>query len=469
MAKKVMVIPANPTGISKVAKKNGRKTRVAAYCRVSTDNDQLGSFENQLEYFRNMIDERDDWELAGLFSDEGISGTGTKHRSGFMDMIQACEDGRVDLVITKSVSRFARNTADCLLFSRRLKNLGIPIIFEKEGLNTMDASGELLFTVLSSLAQEESRNISENTAWGIRSKFQQGIPHLNTECLMGYDKAEDGSLVINEEQAAVVRRVYRDFLEGWTVSEISRHLNVEGVPGVHGVAKWHPSTIENMLRNEKHVGDMLMQKTYTSDFLTKTQTENRGKLEQYFIRDNHPAIIPREEWDAVQIELNRREEFRKKHSIRATGSSTDDPFYSRVFCGCCGGKFIRRFWKGCNGALWKCENSEKKKGHTCQATFVRETVLKAAVVAAWNELVEKRDEMLMRWESMVAEGNALERYRARQMIAVTAEGPLDSEVPELTRMFLEEIVVHGADEMTVAFLDGSRVKVCFQTGTAEVA
>ncbi len=469
MAKKVMVIPANPTGISKVAKKNGRKTRVAAYCRVSTDNDQLGSFENQLEYFRNMIDERDDWELAGLFSDEGISGTGTKHRSGFMDMIQACEDGRVDLVITKSVSRFARNTADCLLFSRRLKNLGIPIIFEKEGLNTMDASGELLFTVLSSLAQEESRNISENTAWGIRSKFQQGIAHLNTTSILGYDKGEDGSLVINEEQAVVVRRIYRDFMDGWTVSEISRRLNVEGVPGVHGVAKWYPSTIESVIRNEKHVGDLLMQKTYTSDFLTKRQIANNGKLEQYFIRDDHPAIIPRDEWDAAQLELERREAFRLRHGLRVTGSSIDDPFYSRVFCEACGGKLIRHYWKGCNGAFWKCKNAEKRKGHICQAANVRESTLHSAVVAAWNEIVDSRQDRLTGWEEALETGNALQRHRARLMIAVTAEGPLDTEVPELTRMFLEEVIVHGREELEVHFLDGSRVRVSFEDGAAEVA
>ena len=468
MAKKVTVIPAT-NSIHSEGRTGLTKTRVAAYARVSSDNDQEGSFQNQVEYYSNLINNNPGWEMVDIFADDGISGTGTKKRGGFNEMIKACEDGKVDLVITKSISRFARNTADSLLYCRKLKALGIPIIFEKENINSMDASGELMYTILASLAQEEARNISENTAWGIRSKFQQGIPHLNTTSILGFDKAEDGSLVINEEQAVVVRRVYRDFLEGWTVSEISRHLNVEGVPGVHGEAKWHPSTIESMLRNEKHVGDMLMQKTYTSDFLTKAQAENHGELERYFIRDNHPAIIPREKWDAVQVELKRREEFRKKHSIRSTGSSTDDPFYSRIFCGNCGGKFIRKYWKGCNGALWKCENAEKKKGHTCQATFVRESILKAAVVAAWNELVEKRDEMLPRWERMVAEGDALKRYRAKQMIAVTAEGPLDSEVPELTRMFLEEIVIHNPEEMTVAFLDGSRVRVSFEDGTAEVA
>ena len=185
MAKKITVIPA--TAVSESNQTQKSKIRVAAYCRVSTDHeDQEGSFRNQVDYYTNLINNNPDWVMAGIFADEGISGTGTKKRSGFMDMIAACENHEVDLVITKSISRFARNTADSLKYSRKLKSLGIPVIFEKEGVNTMDKSGELMFTILSSLAQEESRNISENTAWGIRSKFQQGIPHLNTESLLGY-------------------------------------------------------------------------------------------------------------------------------------------------------------------------------------------------------------------------------------------------------------------------------------------
>ncbi len=459
MARKVTVIPASQTGSSKTVA-GGKKTRVAAYCRVSTElEEQQGSFRNQVDYYTSMIEGRDDWELAGLFADDGVSGTGTKKRSGFMDMIAACEEGRVDMVITKSISRFARNTADSLNYCRKLKSLGIPIIFEKEGINTMEASGELMFTILSSLAQEESRNISENTAWGIRSKFQQGIPHINCESLLGYDKDEKGNLVINEEQAVVVRRIYRDFLEGWAISEIARRLNAEGVPGVHGKASWHPVTIERMLQNEKHVGDLLMQKTYTSDFLTKTQTDNNGELEQYYIKDDHPAIIPREEWDAVQLELARREAFRQRHGIRTTGSSTDDPFYSRVFCAACGSKFIRKAWKGMREPFWKCENSEKKKGHSCDAANVMEASLKKAVVIAWNSLVERRDNNLPRWQWMATEGDALERYRARLMIAVTADGTLEAEVPELTRMFLEELVVHTPTDITVRFLDRSQIKV----------
>lgn len=361
----------------------------------------------------------------------------------------------MDLVITKSISRFARNTADSLNYCRKLKSLGIPIIFEKEGINTMEASGELMFTILSSLAQEESRNISENTAWGIRSKFQQGIPHINCESLLGYDKDADGNLIINEEQAAVVRRVYRDFLEGWAISEIARRLNEEDIPGVHGKANWYPCTIERMLQNEKHVGDLLMQKTYTSDFLTKTQSDNNGELEQYYIKDDHPAIIPREEWDAVQLELARREAFRQDHGIRTAGSSTDDPLYSRVFCAACGGKFIRKYWKGIREVFWKCENAEKKKGHACTEENVKESALQKAIVIAWNSIVENRDRYLPGWQRMATEGDALQRYRGRLMIAITEDGPLEAAVPELTRMMLEEIRVKSPTELTVSFLDGT--------------
>lgn len=459
MARNVTVIPAKQTGKSNTTDAK-KKLRVACYCRVSTDHEeQEGSFRNQVEYYTSFINSRADWVMAGVFTDDGISGTGTKKRKGFMELIKACEDGMVDFVITKSVSRFARNTADSLFYSRKLKNMGIPILFEKENVNTMDASGELMFTILSSLAQEESRNISENTQWGIRSKFQQGIPQINCECLLGYDKDKNGNLVINEEQAKVVRRVFRDFLEGWSLSEICRKLNAEEVPGVHGKARWAWVSVQRILTNEKHVGDILMQKTYTSDFLTKTGRKNHGELEQYYIRDNHEPIVSRELWDAAQMELERREQFRKNHGIRRVSSTIFDRFCCKVFCAHCGGKYIRVNYKGIKAPFWKCENKQKKKGHTCSAENVYEADLKEAVVTAWNRLVEARAELLPKWEKMVTEGNALECYRARHMIAVTADGEIEIEIPELTRMFLEEISVESPTELTVKFLDGSEVNV----------
>ena len=454
LAKRVTVIPARKKEVHRSGGEK-KRLRVAAYCRVSTEQEeQQGSFKNQVEYYTNLINANPDYEMAGIFSDDGISGTSTRKRPGFMAMVKACDDGKVDFLITKSISRFARNTADCLYFSRHLKNKGIPILFEKEGVNTMEASGELLFTILSSLAQEESRNISENVQWGIRSKFQKGIPQLNTESLLGYDKDEEGNLVINEGQASTVRRIYKEFLEGWTPAEIAKRLNEEDIPGVHGKACWHTVTIERILKNEKHCGDLLMQKTFTADFLTKKMEENEGDLEQYFIKDNHPPIVEREEWDAVQLEIERREKFRAEHSLKK-GSPTENPFFGRVFCGKCGGKYIRRFYKKIREPFWKCENNDSDR--------VMESELKEIVVSAWNTLVEEREEKKSRWAKMAAEGNALEKYYGRMMLVATEEGRIESEVPELTRMFLEEVVIQPDGRFLVRFLDGSEVK-CLPQG-----
>ena len=303
MSKDVIIIPAK---IHSVASEKSRDMlRVAAYCRVSTDHDdQLDSLENQISHYLEYIRLRPDYELVEIYSDSGISGTSTKKRSGFMRMISDAHNGQMDMIITKSISRFARNTADCLKYMRELRSLGIPVFFEKENINSMDSSGELLFTILSSLAQEESRNISENTTWGIRANFKRGKPHLNVKQLMGYEKDEKGDLVIDERQAAVVRRIYREFLDGKLPLEIAKELNREGVCGVHGRPCWAAVTIIRMLKNEKYVGDLLMQKTYTKDFMGKVQIKNSGEVEQYYIRDNHPAIISRQEWDLAQQMLD---------------------------------------------------------------------------------------------------------------------------------------------------------------------
>lgn len=232
----VTVIPA---GQISAGNKGGKKRlRVAAYCRVSTDEErQLDSFENQVEHYEQLIAQNNRYELVKVYSDEGISGCSTRSRKGFRSMIDDCEAGLIDMIVTKSISRFARNTQDSLSYTRRLREMGIGIVFEKEGINTMESSGELLLTLFSCFAQEESRSISENTAWGIRSRFRQGIPHLNTEVLLGFDKDENGDLVINEDQAEVVRLVYRLYMEGWPLNQIAVELNRRQLPGVHGEPK----------------------------------------------------------------------------------------------------------------------------------------------------------------------------------------------------------------------------------------
>lgn len=303
MARQVVHIPAQRNIANRAVARN-TKLRVAAYCRVSTEQDeQLNSFENQVTYYTEFITRNPNYELAGIYADEGISGTSTKRREQFNRMIADCEAGKIDLIITKSISRFARNTQDCLNYSRKLKDLGIGITFEKENISTMDSTGELLFTILSSLAQDESRSISENCQWGIRSLFKQGVVHINTNRFYGYDKDEDGRLVINPEQAKVVRWIFESYMDGINPDIIARRLMEQGVPGCMGEPKWTVDTIMGILQNEKHMGDAILQKTFTADYLTKKQVKNEGQLAQYHVKDDHEAIVSKELWEVVQLEI----------------------------------------------------------------------------------------------------------------------------------------------------------------------
>lgn len=363
-------------------------------------------------------------------------------------MIADCEAGKIDLIITKSISRFARNTQDSLNYTRKLKDMGIGIYFEKEGINTLESSGELLLTLFSCFAQEESRSISENTAWGIRSKFQQGIPHLNTEIILGYDKGEDGNLVINPEQAVTVRRIYRMYLEGYALNRIAAVLNQEGVTGAKGEAKWCGSTVSRLLQNEKYKGALLMQKTFTANYLTKQHIRNTGQLAQYYIEQNHPPIISPEEWEAAQEEIGRRKAFRDKHGLRGMSGSGNSPFYSRFFCKKCSIRMQRIFAKGVSVPYWKCMDCG------CQ---IDDEKLRTAFCDAFNEVVSSRDAYLSRWTVMMKTGSPLERFRAKQMEEITAEGSIPFEVPELTQAVLQEAWLHGDVKIAFTFLSGDSV------------
>ena len=412
MEKNVVIIPAE-----QIDRKNGgknRRLRVAAYCRVSTDEErQLGSFENQIEYYTRLIGETKNYDLVKIYNDEGISGCSIKSRKGFQEMIADCEAGKIDLIITKSISRFARNTQDSLNFTRKLKDMGIGIIFEKEGINSLESYGELLLTLFSCFAQEESRSISENTAWGIRSKFQQGIPHLNTKVLLGYDKGPEGTLIINEEQAKVVRRIYRCYLEGFSLHAIASNLNRDDIPGVHGSARWCANTVSRILENEKYKGAVLMQKTFTANYLTKQHIKNTGQLNQYYIEENHPAIIPPPIWEAVQEETQRRRNFRMQHEIRGFSGGVRSPFYSKIFCEKCDGCFQRIYHKGVKKPYWQCKNCGVR---------IDEEYLRSRFCYAYNFLAENREELAKRWEELEKTGSPLQKLRCRQMMDITAGG-----------------------------------------------
>lgn len=460
MARNITVIPAQVRKTDNHGTKSIKKLRVAAYCRVSTDQeDQMHSFEAQVEYYTRYIHERENYEMAGIYADEGISGTNVRKREQFKKMIEDCKAGKVDLVITKSISRFARNTQDCLQYSRLLKNLGIGIVFEKETINTLDSTGELLVTILSSLAQDESRNISENCKWGIRTKFKKGELHLNTCKFLGYDKDEDGKLVINREQAETVSRIYEEFLWGMNPQQIARELENEGVPGCCGQTKWYTTTVIGILKNEKHMGDALLQKTYTADFLTKRQVKNKGEITQVYVKDNHKGIVDRATWEAVQEEFERRENFMKKHDLaKYVYGAEYNPFTSRVFCGECGHSYTKHTWKKRGVEQWQCKNHRTDGRLTCKNDFVDNRDLEQGFIKSFNKVLADKESKI-RWERMRTEGSPLQKIRSEQMISIAAEGKIKTFVPELAQLVIIEVTIFNAKRFEFEFMDGSKVKV----------
>ncbi|MEA5094962.1 MAG: recombinase family protein [Sedimentibacter saalensis] len=401
VAKKTVAIIPPQVKYDKHVRVEQKKLRVAAYCRVSTLLEQQeGSYEAQVDYYTEKVNSNPNWKCAGIFADDGKSATQTKKRDDFNAMIDACMAGKVDLVLTKSVSRFARNTVDALQYIRKLKEKNIPVIFEKEGVNTMESGGELLITILSSQAQEESRNISENTRWGLTRRFENGIISVNHKKFLGYTKDEDGNLVVVPEEAVIVKRIFREYLEGSSILQIAKGLEADGIITVTGLDHWHPGTINNMLSNEKFCGDVCMQKTYTIDFLTKKKVKNEGYAPQYYIEDNHEAIIPKELFHQVQVEKARRASLNKAAVTRKTNKAKKEKSkYSSKYvltelmvCAECGHAYRRQTWSkyGKKSAVWRCEDRLKNgTSSKCKnSPTLKEEQLHDAIMNAINDVVE---------------------------------------------------------------------------------
>lgn len=372
--------------------KSGKRLRVAAYCRVSTDmKEQESSYEAQCRHYTDFIQANPEWELAGIFADEGISGTSTKGRTQFHAMIKACDRGEIDMIITKSISRFARNTLDCLTYIRRLKDLGIPILFEKESINTMDAKGEILLTIMASIAQQESQSISQNVRIGIQYRMQEGKGRLDTTRFLGLTQ-QDGRLVIVPEEADIVRGIYRAYLEGYSPLLIAKLLQSEGIAAPGGGDLWYASTVSHILSNEKYCGDLLLQKYYTVDFLSHKIARNTGQLPQYYIEDDHEPIVPKQLFYQVQGELLRRASRKNDPKIRCSSKMA---LCGRMICDKCG-RTLKRFTKQDGRETdWRCRKrgGEVKEHHRdiksgCGCRFVPESQVKGAVVAAFNALPE---------------------------------------------------------------------------------
>lgn len=270
MSRTITVIPARRRTGNLVAKETRPKLKVAAYCRVSTDSDeQATSYEAQVEHYRSFISRNSEWDFAGIYADDGISGTNTKKREEFNRLIEDCMLGRIDMVITKSISRFARNTLDCLKYIRELKDKNIPVFFEKENINTMDSKGEVLLTIMASLAQQESESLSKNVKLGLQFRYQNGQVQVNHNRFLGYTKDEDGKLIIEPEEAEVVKRIFYEYLQGYSLKNIAEGLQKDGILTGAGKAVWRAETVRGILCNEKYAGDALLQKTYTVDVLNK--------------------------------------------------------------------------------------------------------------------------------------------------------------------------------------------------------
>lgn len=410
-----------------------QKKRVAAYCRVSTDlEEQQSSLSAQVESFREQINTRPDWELADVYSDEGLSGTRAEKRTEFLRMIADCDAGKIDYIITKSISRFARNTFECLSYVKHLKEKGVFIYFEKERLDTSSAASEMLLSIMAAVAQEESRNISENIKWSFRRQFAEGIGKWSA--IYGYKKVGEVEYIIDEEAAGVVRRIFNEYARGSSLPDIIRGLEADGIESPWG-RSWAPTVLANMLRNEKYCGDVLIQKFYTQDHMShKIIRNDQSIVPSYFIRDHHEPIVDRKTYDMVQIIRSLKD----KHK-----GAVQYPYYGRLICPNCGEPMIRHCTREHGRpAVWSCSDTN------CKKYFIRERYIDAAFIKAYRELDTKT---LQKGAASTAGKNAIR---------------LKTEMPEIAKVeyyildaLVEEISFRRWDVMEIQWTFGTKSKI----------
>lgn len=461
MARSITVIPAKAPTITENGQQIVLKKKVTAYCSVSTNQEeQLSSYENQVSYYTELITKEPTYQMVDVYADEGISGTNTKKRDDFNRMIKDCRAGKIDLIITKYISRFARNTLDCLNYVRELKELGVGIVFEKENINTLDAKGE----VLSSLAQDESRSISENCTWGIRRRFEQGQHKMSTKRFLGYDTDEDGKLVVNKPQAKIVVRLYEEFLSGKTVDYIARNFKAEKLKSWDGKSNWQASTLDLMLRNEKYMGDAILQKSFTADFLTKKRVMNDGSIQMYHIEEDHEPIIDIETWQAAQAELERREKYCKAHFTNAYSQRGEvNPFYGKIICGNCNHIYSRVMYTARSGRRiikWRCGSCNMADGHkVCSNRYVTDETFKKLFVMGWNEMAENFGDYQEFWNSNIESEDALLRYKTRLIMKKASDGPIKEFDPELMMAVMDFATVFEDGRLQIRFYDGTQFEI----------
>lgn len=399
---KVITIPARPEMSG--GKTIQRKKRVAAYCRVSTDEEeQLSSYEAQKTYYTDKIMCNKEWTMVGIFADEGITGTSAKKRPEFLHMIRLCKQKKIDIILTKSISRFARNTVDCLKYIRILRELGIAVVFEKENINTLESDSELLITLLGAFAQAESESISANVRWGKRQAMRDGKASIQFKKLYAFEKGADGNLRIIPEQAEVVRRIYRQYLSGMSLRMIKHELESEHIPNAAGGTTWTTTVLRSILTNEKYCGDVLLQKTFTSDCISRKVIKNTGQLPMYLIQDHHEGIVDRSTFQAAQTELARRTSVRSPSKKNApTGKSSYASKYAlseRLVCGECGTLYRRCTWarNGKKRVVWRCVSRLDYGTKYCHnSPTLDEEPLQKAILTALNSAMSNKPALIQK-------------------------------------------------------------------------
>ena len=396
---KLIVIPPVRETVQSQAEK--KQLRVAAYCRVSTDDEeQLTSYEAQVSYYTDKITSNPDWVMADVFAYEGKTGTSVKSRKDFQRMIRQCRRGKIDLILTKSLSRFARNTLDTVKYTRELRQLGIPVIFEKENLNSISWESEFLLTLYGAFAQSESESISKNVSWGKRQAMKEGKVTIQYKHLLGYIRGADGKPEIVPDQAEIIRFIFKRYLAGDTLRAIKAQLEAEQVPYITGEVAWNLSTLQSILQNEKYCGDVIMQKTFRKDCISKETVVNTGQLPKYWTQNHHEAIVSREIFDAVQEETARRKAMAsgtKKSAPTGLGKySSKHALTGLLICGECGTPYRRVVWsqKGMKRPVWRCVNRLDHGKTLCKhSPTLDEKPLQEAVLAAVNILMSRKDEL----------------------------------------------------------------------------
>lgn len=454
--KKVEMIPATRNFLEKDRKviKN-----VGAYCRVSTDTEeQQGSYNSQVNYYTEKIKSTPGWRFVKVYGDEGISGTNADNRPGFQEMMQDCENGKLDLIITKSISRFSRNVTVTLEVARKLRDKDIGIFFEKENLNTLHYTSESLLAIFSSLAQAESESMSENIKMGREFKYKNGECCYNMGKVFGFNQDSDGIVTINEEQAVVVKHMYEGYLNGMSIGGIIKDLQERKIPSPTGKEKWSPGTVERILSSEKYKGDFLTRKTFTVDPISKKKKKNTGQVSQYLITNHHPAIIEPEMFDMVQSEMARRgcikKNDKKKHYGKYSGKF---PFNNLIICGDCGAKYRRTMWVEKNGDkkyVWRCVNRiQDGKDYCRRSVTINDTYLTKKTVEAINIIYKSRSRVKDILKCSIA---SLMGDTEQPMITKNT-----ARLEELSNLMRDAIFKNATGEMTPKELE----KICYEVKT----